>query len=202
MGVSRGTIRQGLAILEQEGAVFRRQGDGTYANSQVLQIKTRAETAYEFTDLIRKSGNEAKISLVRVETEEASQEIATRLEIHKNDPLMVVHKIFLANGEPAIYCTDTFPKSLLCEPVEESEYAEPVFNILSKHCNVRVDYVLAELIPAIAIGELVELLDCPKGGPLMQFDETYYNEDNRPIMFGRIYYRDPLIRFTILRKKV
>lgn len=201
LGVSRGTIRQGLALLEREGAIFRRQGDGTYANSQVLQIKTRAETAYEFTDLIRKSGYESKISLVKVYEENASQELAKRLEIPQGDPLIVVRKVFLANGEPAVYCTDIFPKTYLCKAVAETEYAEPIFNILTRYCNIRIDYVLAEIIPAVAIGDLIERLDCSKGSPLLQFDEVYYSEDNHPIMFSRIYFRDPLIRFTILRKK-
>ncbi len=37
LGVNRGTLRQALQILEQEGLVMRRQGSGTYAN----QARTR-----------------------------------------------------------------------------------------------------------------------------------------------------------------
>jgi DNA-binding GntR family transcriptional regulator len=38
MRVSRGTMRQALAILQHEGRISRRQGLGTFANPRVLGI--------------------------------------------------------------------------------------------------------------------------------------------------------------------
>lgn len=202
LGVSRATVRQGLAILEQEGAVLRLQGNGTYANPQVLRITARAETAYEFTDLIRNSGHEAEIAFLRADREEASEDIAMRLEIQPGSPLLVVHKVFLADGQPAVYCIDTVPVALLCEPFEEAELEEPIFNLLERRCHVQVMHILAEIIPLVAEGELVDLIGSQPGEPLLHFSETYYSKDNHPVMFSLIYYKDPLIRFTILRKKI
>ena len=43
LGVSRTTIRDALSRLELEGAVYRKQGAGTFVNPAGLQIKTRLE---------------------------------------------------------------------------------------------------------------------------------------------------------------
>lgn len=202
LGVSRGTVRQALAILEQEGAVFRRQGDGTYANQQVLNITARAETAREFSELITNAGYKAQISLVKSERSQASEDLALHLATAPGTPVLVIHKVFSADGQPAIYCIDTVPTSLLDGALDEAELATPIFDLLVRHSHLQVNYILAEVIPIVADGELVDLLAVERGAPLLEFDETYYTETNQQIMFSRIYYKDPLIRFTILRKKL
>ncbi|NMC80379.1 MAG: GntR family transcriptional regulator [Chloroflexi bacterium] len=201
LGVSRGTVRQALAILEREGAIRRRQGDGTYVNSQVLNIKTRAETAYEFTELIKSLGYKAEIVLINAGHESASKDLAERLNVKPRAKLLVIRKLFFADDKPAIYCTDMIPEELVCKPFEESELKKPVYDLLYQQCNLRVAHILAEFTPVVARGELTELLKCQEGEPLALFEELNYSEDNKPVMFARIYYREPLTRFTILRKK-
>ncbi|MCE5207131.1 MAG: GntR family transcriptional regulator, partial [Chloroflexi bacterium] len=48
LGVNRGTVRSALSILEREGLIIRRRGDGTYTNPHVLGIKTRLEDLVEY----------------------------------------------------------------------------------------------------------------------------------------------------------
>src|SRR5215472_164556 len=66
MGVSRGTMRQALAILQHEGLISRRQGLGTFANPHVLGIPARIDFAYEFSELIHAAGYESTIHTLEV----------------------------------------------------------------------------------------------------------------------------------------
>ena len=45
LGVSRTTIRDALGKLEHEGAIYRKQGAGTFVNEAGLQIKSRLEVS-------------------------------------------------------------------------------------------------------------------------------------------------------------
>ena len=58
LGVNRGTLRQSLQILEQEGLIIRRHGSGTYANQYVLGIRMRLESIVRFTELVARAGYE------------------------------------------------------------------------------------------------------------------------------------------------
>ena len=202
LDVSRGTIRHALAILEREGVIYRKQGSGTFANKHVLRIDVRAEHAYEFTDLIRRSGYEAGITLVNTTREAASEKVGERLNIELGNEVVVVRKVFLADDEPAILCTDMFPARAIREPYEESEFHVPIFNFLKRHCHQEISYNVAEIMPALAGEKVAELLGCAASDVVLRFDEISYDQDNHPALFSRIYYRADRIHFSVLRKKL
>lgn len=200
LGVSRGTVRQALSVLQQEGVITRQQGSGTYANPHVLQISARIDTAYEFSQLIESAGFEAKIDAVKVQCEPAGEEAAARLGLETGDPFLVAHKVFLASGQPAIYVIEQLPVALIKADYAEAELAEPIFQFLASRCHVNVEYILSEIIPALAEGPLVGLLQLAAGQPVLKFVEVFYSSSNKPLALATIYFRDPLIRFHALRK--
>jgi GntR family transcriptional regulator len=201
-GVSRGTVRQALTILEREGAVFRRQGSGTYVNPYALQIQARAETAYEFTDLLRQAGFEASIRPLSVQRQSLPDDMAGALDVEPGSEGLFVRKLFLADDQPAIYCTDVVPSGVIVEPYDDGELHAPIFDFLARRCHQAIEHCLADIIPVVADETLSVLLDLPPGSPLLRFDEVNYNALNQPVMFARVYYRDRFIRFSVLRKKV
>ncbi len=201
-GVSRGTIRDALAILEREGVIFRRQGSGTYVNQYALNIQASIESAYEFTDLIRQAGYQAEIRPLSVERQPLPADIAARLERPPDSDALFVRKLFLADGEPAIYCLDVLPTDLVREPYQPEELHAPIFDFMRQRCYQTVSLVLADIIPQVTEGQLAELLQSPLGQALLQFDEVSFNTLNKPVLFSRVYYRDGYVRFSVLRKKM
>lgn len=201
-GVSRGTVRQALTILEREGVIFRRQGSGTFVNKYVLRIQARAEIAYEFTELLSIAGYEAGIHVLALEHCPVSNEIAELMELEPECVLLTVQKLFLADGQPAIYCIDYLPEHLICTEYEPSELKQPIFEFLKQRCGRSINMNLTEIIPELADEHLAYILDVQPGEPLLRFDEIGYEQSGQPALFSRIYFKDQYIRFTMLRKRV
>lgn len=201
-GVSRGTLRQALSLLEREGSILRRQGDGTYANHYVLRIAARAENAYEFTELIRDTGLQAERKTVGVVHSLATEEEADQLMVEVGAPLLVVQKVFYADGSPAVFVIDRLPEALIKYPYEDEELERPIFTFLERRCHIRVEYMLAQIVPRAAKGQIAKLLQLEPGTPNLEFVETSYSDANEPVLLSSVYYSDSHIRFTVLRKKL
>lgn len=200
LGVSRGTVRQALAILEHEGVIYRQQGSGTYANPHVLRIELRVDTAYEFSELIESAGFDASIETLEIKREPASIEIARKLNIAPQSVMVTDRKIFMADGQPAIFVIETVPLSITQEPFEDSELAQPIFEFFNKRCHAPVDYILSEIIPYAADATIVELLKVQLAQPLLKFIEVFYGSANEPLGMATIVYNDAYLRFHALRK--
>ncbi len=201
-GVSRGTVRDALAVLEREGAIFRRQGSGTYANQYALRIQAHVETAYEFTELISQAGHTPAIQPIAVEHKPLPEDVAGRMGRDVGSDALFVRKLFLADGQPAIYCVDVLPADLIRQPYEQAELDAPIFDFLRQRCGEMISHTLAEIVPQIADDSLAALLAVPAGTALLRFDEVAFSRFNKPVLFYWAYYRDEYVRFSVLRKKV
>ncbi len=200
MGVSRGTVRQALAILQHEGLISRRQGAGTFANPHVLGIPARIDFAYEFSELIRACGYEAEVETLEQCRTTATATAASALHIELEAPVLRLRKLYRASGLPAIYEEDLVPMAVIGQAYDPVELERPVWHFLERRCNRRMKYVLSDVECGLAEGELAQLLGVASGSPVLQFFETSYDARNEPLVLSRIYFRQPLIRFQALRK--
>jgi GntR family transcriptional regulator len=200
-GVSRGTVRQALAVLEREGAIIRRQGAGTYVH-YISRAQTRAEHAYEFTDLLRVAGFEPSIRLDSFSHEPLNAELASQLDMEPQTPALVVCKTFLANGQPAIHCIDRVPTQWIVSDFDDEELKQPIFDFMREHCNLTTVQNLAELIPTVASPNIADILQMKPGAPLLRIDEVGYDADGAAAVLHTAYYHDNFVRFSLLRKRM
>lgn len=199
IGVSRGTVRQALAVLEREGFVVRRPGAGTYANLHVLQLKVRADLPHNIVELIQHAGYTPSISCAEHRRERASAEVAQALGLAQDAFVLAVKKVYLADGQPAVYVVDFVPEDLAREPYAEEELTQPIFDFLERHSRVRLKYLISEFVPRKADREIADRLGVELDEALLQCDETLFNSDNKPVMHSRVLYKNERFRFTVLR---
>lgn len=201
LGVNRGTLRGALKLLEQDGLITRRRGDGTYANPHVISIKTRLEYLIEYWDLIRSSGYEPQAEILSAEIQDASNEIADQLNIEPKSPLLVTQQVLSADGNPAIYVEDMIPIQLIKEEYDEQELKESFFDFLEERCFVRLDYAVSNIEPYVCSAQVAEVLGLGPCQAVLKASGICYTENSKPIVYSESYYNTNFIRFSILRKR-
>ncbi len=201
LGVNRGTLRGALRLLEQEGLITRRQGDGTYANPHVINITTRIDDLIEYRDMIRAAGYKPQATILSVNIEEAPDDLAGRLNIDPRTPLLVTRQVLLADGSPSIYVEDAIPVGLIKEDYKNSDVETSIFSFLEEKCFVRLDYTISEIEPCVCRGTVAQVLKMEPCQAVLKTIATCYNEDSQPIMASQSYYKTSIIRFSLLRKR-
>lgn len=207
LGVSRTTVRDALSRLEMEGTISRRQGAGTFVNNPVLQIRSRLEEIWSYEAMLQAHGFTPSTHVLESRVYETGHPsllpgVAEGLGLADGEPVLFINKLFQENNVPVIMAHNYIPLQLAPEPYAPEDLVLPVYDFLERFGRQRLAYYLSEIIPTTADQTMAEVLQIEAGTPLLSFDETGYNEENEPILKAYSYFRDDLLRFRLLRRRV
>ncbi len=203
LGISRTQLRDGLAILEQNGFITRRRGVGAAINRHVADIKTRIDLEVEFLDMIAESGYKPGAQLLGVETIRHKERAAQRLGVSSSSQILAVTKLITADGRPAILCTD----HIAYEKIKRFDYTPqelelPIFHFIENYCLTSIYMDITEIKPVNADSYLSQTLRVAEGSALLYLDEVAYNQANDIILYSEEYYVDGILNHMVLRKKI
>ena len=77
-----------------------------------------------------------------------------------------------------------------------------VFDFLPNNCGIQIAYGITEIVPHICGAELAELLQMDPQAAILQLNDTYFTEDNIPVMASWISVKDPIVRFRAIRRQL
>lgn len=200
LGISRGTLRQALSILDEEGFIVRKHGAGTFINPHVLRLRVRADLPFRLTELIENAGYQASVKILDLIKQPASPRIASSLLLKDHAEIMILTRLFYADQEPAIYIRDYFPESLICKEYSEQDLNNFLFEFLGKDCRMKLSYTLSEIIPTSADSAIARELKIEQATPLLMGNDTHFDLNNSPVVHSQVYYKDQFIRFHLTRK--
>lgn len=202
MGVSRTTIREALSRLETEGTILRKQGAGTFVNQPGLQIKSRLEEIWSYERVLEAHGYTPTVRVLRVAEEKAGPQLAAELNIAANDSVLVIEKLFLEDDRPVVLACNRIPKQTIVNPYDEAACRLPLYDFVELCCQQDFSYYLSEIIPVLADDTVAGILQIPPHTALFTFEEVGYNAENEPILKASSYFRDDLLRFRLIRRRI
>lgn len=201
-GVSRATIRTVLTRLANEGLIFRRQGAGTYVNQRVGEVNT-LRGLLDYGRLIAEAGYQPAIQPISMLTRDATAEEARVLNVVEGEPVVVLVRLFLADERPFILATNVMPQKLFKANGDFYDGRLPLHNFLHQYCAQTIGYAIYEIRPRLADDEkTIQLLDCQPGRLLLQFSTIFYNQENRPLVWGHSTYDDSVVKLRFMQSWV
>lgn len=163
-GVSRGTIRQALDVLEREGLLKRTQGRGS--------IRTLPTPSYRFVldqpfaDVIRKVGNTSRINDLSISLVSAPAEIADMLRIPHRTKVRRVSRVRVQNGEAIAFGT-AYLRTDLVPPFFKRDYQSSLSNLLRETLHVHIGSCSCECYASAADAVVAEALRVSVGAPVL-----------------------------------
>jgi GntR family transcriptional regulator len=187
-GVNRLTLRQALADLQRRGLIRRVAGrkGGTFVSEPTVQ-RDLSDFA-GFSDQARRNGLVASAVLLHAEHKDAQPEVAAALELDPGAPVIEVARLRLANGRPFVLEESSFPgqrfAGMLEEPLEGSLYELLATRFESRPCRA-----VESLQPVRAERRAAQLLEVPRGAPLLLVERVAFDGAGAPVEFARDLFR-------------
>jgi GntR family transcriptional regulator len=200
LGVSRTTVRDALGKLEHEGAIYRKQGAGTFVNEPGLQIKSRLEEIWSYEQVLEDHGYTPAVKVLTDKILPANEETAEALGLENGSEVLVIEKVFLEDATPVVLTRNRIPATMLEEP-DRKHAAMPIYEFLEEYCDRRLSYYVSEIVPVAFDADQAKKLGVKKGTVGLSFVEVGFDQSNEPVVHATSYFRDDLLRFRLIRRK-
>jgi GntR family transcriptional regulator len=184
-GVSLMTARHALADLAREGVVERRHGSGTF----VAPPKIHFNKLLSYTEQMTSLGLAIRSKIVSTGIVNREHEIAARLGLAPTSRLVRIERVRSAGDEPVAHevcylSAEDFPK-LIDAPLDKVS----LFKLLERDCGVELAYSDDEIDSTLADHRIAELLDIPRGEPLLRMRQLIFSTKGRATVYAMGLYR-------------
>ncbi len=148
LGVSRSSLRSGIAILEEDGLLRRRHGSGTYVTDKPL-LSNDLSRNFSVSAMIEATGSCPGTVLGRAAAEPAPADVAQAFGIATGTELSVLQRVRTADGKRVVDTTDWCRGDVLDAAALTKLADGSIYVALAEH-GLTVDHGVASIYPSVA----------------------------------------------------
>ncbi len=198
-GVSRMTVRQGLASLIEDGLLYRRHGIGTFVSNSDVERDHRRLT--NFFESCRRQGKEASAQLLQFEVIPVGHAAAETLHITTGDLVIRIVTLRAINGKPvtlhdAQLPVALFPQLQTADPQELQLESRHLWELIEDY-GYELSHVTERLEAQVADEYLAGVLNVSVGSPILYGARVAYATNGTPLKYADCYNRGDKVSLTV-----
>lgn len=201
LGVSRTVVRDVLSDLEREGYITRKRKSGTIINRHVLDVKIRVDQERDFREYITSVGREYSDRMIYYRVEPAAGYLKEMFDSPQLQGFLVLAKVFMADGEPVIFCKDYLPVHLIQRPYTSSDVRVAIFDFAKEYCGIELELDLTSIDAGLMDREMAEAFGAREGDPVLKLMTLGY-QGQTPVMWSEQCHLPGALPLTVLRKRI
>jgi GntR family transcriptional regulator len=200
LGISRPTLREALQTLEEEGAIVRRHGVGTFVAQPGLVLDAGLELLESIEHMAKRGGLHVEMGKVGIEERLTTDGETEGLELAEPEPAVCVTRVILAEGKPVAHLTDVLPQRFLREADLGPGFHGSVLDTLVERGWPSLSHSRTELIAEAAGPALAHALRAARGAPLMKLAAQLYATDGQVVDYSISFFVPGSFRFHVVRR--
>jgi GntR family transcriptional regulator len=180
LAVSRTTIRKAVELLVDDGFLMVRRGRGT----EVLDFRAiqKLQWITSFSETLRERGCAVAYRELKVQRVNASASLAEDLQVAVGSPLMLVHRLVLADGKPIALVDNHLVPDVVpgLEAKVRRIQSQSLYAFLEAEYGLSLGAATDFITARVATTEEMARLRIPAGSPLLFVRRITYTDD-RPV---------------------
>ena len=194
-GVSRATVRQGLAGLVAEGLLEIRRGLGTYVTAP--RFEHTIGGFYSFSREIERHGLQPGTKVLDLRREPAVEAVAEALGLAPGTQVVALRRLRLAGPDPLVVETSHLPAARFPD-LERVDFSRVrLYDTLMNAYGCRPTRARETFEPILLTADEAALLDQRRGEPALRVERIAYDQDDIPIEFCRSTVRGDRYRYSV-----
>jgi GntR family transcriptional regulator len=193
--VSRGTARQSLLELVNEGILIRRKGKGTFVAKRRESFDL--QNIFSFTELVRRKGSIPGARVISVEIYPGDPIINPRLGLNPDEKVVKIVRLRLADNEPMEFEENFVVHHFVPDIVNLDLDDVSLYHLLLEQYSIRIVRSRTILEPVITNKEQAKYLKVKEGSPALLVDTTYFTRDDTPVLLGQGIMRGDRCRYFV-----
>ena len=196
--VSRITVRQALANLEQRGMIYRRQGLGTFVRTPHINQKLD-QGAKTIVEALREDGIEPEVRVLGLQQVTAPPQVAEILGID-GEPVSLLRRVYLRDGVPIALVDLYLPLAMsgvgevLCR---EDHLKETTYSVFERELNIKIKEAKHIIHSTVLDQEAADILAMEPGATCLTMDRITFSENGSVLEVMKYYYRADTFQFEI-----
>lgn len=176
-GVSPGTMRKALDLMEGERLVTRRQGHGTFVNDQWSD-----ERAVRFSRLRGANGEQTSDRMEPAQITEggANETECARLQLREKDPVYRIRRVWIRDDHPFMVEEASIPGALFPGFNDKESFSNGIL-VLARQCGILLGMAEERVALGTAPADVARELNIALATPTMVLDRVVLTLDGRPI---------------------
>jgi GntR family transcriptional regulator len=195
-GLSRTTIRQALARLEQEGLVSREKGRGTFVRESQPRSWLIQTTEGFFHDEFVRTGHAVTSKMLRLERAPLARWASDALAVPAGAVGVVVERLRAVDGLAALYVVNQLPE-FAADAVLGLKQDESLYQRLSEEGGISIVGGSRSVEAVTAGPQLAHLLGVRSDDALAYIESVSWDESRRPVDTYRAWLRTDRMRIDI-----
>jgi GntR family transcriptional regulator len=200
LGISRPTLREALRLLEDEGAIQRRHGVGTFMSSPRPIIESGLEVLESVERQALRIGLSTEMADLRLEERAATPVELEQLGLVLPTSVTVIERVIVADALPVAFLSDCVPVHYLRRDDLPKSFKGSVLDFLIERGWPTLAYSRTELAPESADGILMQNLHLGRASALLRLDAQLYATDGRVVDYSVSHFVSGHFRFHVVRR--
>ncbi len=200
LGISRATLREAMRTFEERGLIVRRQGVGTIVTSPPPILEAGLEILESIETIADRIGLDVTMGELSIQERLPEPEESTMLEVARDETILEVSRVILADKRPVAYLVDVLPQSVFPEDALEKGFTGSVLDFLLKESPVHLNLSRTEITAVSASTKVARQFKVQRGDVLLRFEAYLYTDDGRAVDHSKSYFLPGIFRFHVVRR--
>lgn len=194
LGVNRMTLRRALRVLESQGLVLRKHGIGTFIGEP--KIDRQMDVVFRFTRRMQNRGYTPGTQVISLDETLVDAALSRQMAVPVSSPAYKILRLRSINHEPVMIESYIIPVRRFPGLDRYDLESRSVYEVMETEYGVQITRAQQSFEPVVASSFEAELLKIRVGAALMLEKRISYDQDNRPVEYGKDRYRGDRFRFV------